>query len=423
MEDYKKCFLYIGCTVLYLSGATTWGQSIIKQAGKVAADVPRVEAQAVGGLSGNYLGSSLFAGSQGSLRAQLEHQVAQAMLSADCYCSDGAQSIFRAQPTVAFNLGSSGTVFKTTYQGEEKVYGVIAAHTLSTSWGDTGIGQVFLAKVAAGERFVTVPMKVVQLSSPYMLDLALVEIREQDKKLFVPLSISHTPVQVGDQLHLQGFSATDVNGLHVSHLINMPNLQVTANAPLTLRATVDGTRQSRVGACGGGWFNEANELVGIHVGSISLRPQDIGFATHAKFLDALVQAHLNNGEGFFPFELNGKKVMDLRVDEYIPEVELFNESNELLFRLKFKYKFSYSDLKETLDMWSPRYVEFTVRRTRWNRKDKADHLVQNPQAKLDRYSTTYRYDLKEEKMVGQYQKATFTNYVRGLFHKEPKRPF
>ncbi|MCQ2410506.1 MAG: hypothetical protein MJ053_03125 [Elusimicrobiaceae bacterium] len=425
MEDYKKCFLYIGCTVLYLSGATTWGQSIIRQAGKAAADVPRLETQAVGGLSGNYWERSLFAGSQGSLRAQLERQAAQAMAAAEQHrlAFDGAQSIFRAQSMSALNsAGFSGTVFKTTYEGQEKIYGVIAAHALSTKWGDAQhVGQVFLGKVYVDGKFVTVPMKVVQISSPMMLDLALVEMRKQDEKLFVPFSLSHhTSVQVGDRLSLRGFTHVKVSDWHILQLSHLSDLQVTDNTPFTLRASLAGNWRERAGICGGVWLNQDNELVGIHVGSVSHNPQDIGFATHVK---SLVQAHNNQGEGFFPFELNGKKVIDLRVDEYIPEFELFDAGNNRLLRWQFTYKFSYGDLKAAINEWSPRYLEFTVRRAYWNKGNNASRLVQNPQAKLDRYSTTYRYDLKEEKMVGQYQKATFTNYVRGLFHKEPKRPF
>ena len=313
------------------------------------------------------------------------------------------KSVFYATNPVGMDMGFSGTIFKTTYQGKEEIYGVIAAHTLTEKFAELKLGQGFTAKVLTDQGIVELPAKVVQHSSPAMLDLALVEFRPEDKKLLTPLTIRRETVQAHDFLQSGGFA--------LGRSVFYSERRVLSSSPFVFRSPIGGMKENRTGLCGGFVTNQ-NQLVGIYTGSLSWEGElDMGYATHAKYLNNLVDAYHHNGEGTFPFVIDNDHILNLRVDEYISDIEIYDTFEEKQYHLRFKNRFSYNDVITLLNDYAPRYMDITVRRTTWGRSGRVPVLMQNSGAWLDRNCMTYRYDLKEKKIIWGANRATLSGRV------------
>ncbi|MGN0025177.1 MAG: hypothetical protein ACI351_07090 [Candidatus Avelusimicrobium sp.] len=286
----------------------------------------------------------------------------------------------------------SGTVFKTVYNGEEEIYGVVAAHAIAVSSWDKALNRHFTAGVFDGEKMVKVPAEIVQLSSPSMLDIALVKFSPEAEKMFQPLRISEVPVKFGDVLSSQGFAGgTDVH---------LPNREITNVTPLSVRTTIPLAREERPGLCGSAVVNADHELVGIHTGSVyncQGAQFDVGYATNASFLNILVEAYHNGGEATFPLILNGKNIIPLNVDEYISYVSFQNAEGKQIWQKGFDSKFSYSKVQEMLEEYSPRYITVTVRRAVWSPTN-PEVLVENRTSR-ELTKTTYKYDFETEEII------------------------
>ena len=313
------------------------------------------------------------------------------------------RSTFRAQRNGVLTGGVSGTVFKTVYNGQEEIYGVVPAHALASKSSEKSLSNTFTASVQIGDEIVSIPATVVQVSAPSMLDLALVKFRPEDERLFEPLAIAQTPLEVGENLQSQGFALN--RALYISER------RLISQSPFTLRATIPGKQKTRIGLCGGAVLNDQNELVGIHLGSMAWTQTDLGYATPAKFLTNLVEAYHRGGEGFFPLEMDGEKLLDLRVDEYISDVVLLNDSGLKMFHLMFKNKFSYTSMQSRIITESPRYIDITVRRVHWGDLPGFAPLKERHEARVDRSAVTYRYDFKTKKVVEQRRDATLPKTV------------
>lgn len=292
------------------------------------------------------------------------------------------------EPTNPF----SGTVFKTVYNGAEEVFGVVAAHAIASSARDRALNRHFTVGIFDGEKMVELPAEIVQISSPSMLDIALVKFSPEAEKLFQPLRISDVPVKFGDVLSSQGFAK------HKD--VNIPERHITKVTPLSIRTTIPFARDERPGLCGSAVVNADQELVGIHTGSSYDRQDaqfDVGYATNASFLNTLVEAYHNGGEAAFPLVLNGKNIIPLNVDEYISYVSFHNAEGKQVWQQGFDSKFSYSKVQEMLDIYSPRYITVTVRRAAWS-PENPEVLVENRTSR-DLTKTTYKYDFQTEEIV------------------------
>lgn len=287
----------------------------------------------------------------------------------------------------------SGTVFKTVYNGEEEIFGVVAAHAIATSATELALKRNFTMLFFDGENMLEVPAEIVQLSSPSMLDVALVKFSPEAEAMFHPLRISEVPVQVGDVLASQGF-AGDID-------VNIPNRQITAVTPLSVRTTIPYARDDRPGLCGSAVVNEEHELVGIHTGSTysdAGAQFDVGYATNASFLNTLVQAYHNGGQATFPLIFNNQKIVDLNVDEYISYVALYDAEGKVLWQKGFENKFSYSTVQKKIEEFSPRSMTVTTRRATWDQAEPTV-LFENHTAGWDTSKTTYKYDFETQQIV------------------------
>lgn len=301
-------------------------------------------------------------------------------------------SVFQARPSKKAGENMfSGTVFKTLYNGKEEIYGVIAAHTIADHIGDPSLERVFIADIFSDGKFISVPAEVVQVSAPSTLDLALVKFPTDVEDLLHPLVISQEEPLLGDLLQTQGF--------HINYPLYLPDRSLLSKNTLYLRAEIELTPQQRRGLCGSNVLNKQGELVGVHIGSNKKKNDSnyVGFATRAAFLPVLVEAYHNNGRAQVPFVFDGKKILDLNVDEYISYVRLVAQDGSVIWYEMLLSKFPYREMEELVKTFSPRYMEFVVSRLNWN----GEMLVEEHGLINPANSTRYRYDFRT-KQLGLY---------------------
>ncbi|MBR4592293.1 MAG: hypothetical protein IKO35_03710 [Elusimicrobiaceae bacterium] len=283
------------------------------------------------------------------------------------------------------DLNFTGTVFKTTYNGQE-VFGVIASHAIADELTyKMGLHKVFLADVYVDGKFVTIPAEIVQLGAVEMLDVSLVKFRPEDEKLFLPFSISTTQAQEEDIIQTFGFSRKNV--------VYYPKRRVSKVATLTVRAPILGAGRFRSGLCGSAVLNEKNELVGVHCGSSLSINGDVGYAVRADFLNQMVAAYHQNPQAVIPFEINGQKIMDLPVNSYIARINLLDENKQLWARREFVEKFSYSWVEDNINQFPIRYMEIDVGQVEWSEKESVEFMRE-----ADSY-VRYTYDLQTQEII------------------------
>lgn len=305
------------------------------------------------------------------------------------------QGVFCARPQRG-NDPFSGGVFQVIRNGKKEIFGFVAAHSLAEL--PTDQAGMIDAQYSLHRSFSldmldingkphTVQGEVVQLSSPRLLDVALVKFRPEDEKLFTPFLLRKTPVKEGEELQFYGFS--DGGDAFFTR-------EVLAQTPLSLRTDMHWPRDSRPGFCGGAVLDGEQRLVGVHTGSnrSASWASDIGYATHAGFLNVLVEAYHNEGKATFPLELDGRKMIDLAPNEYVAEIDALDKEAEKIGSVVVPYKFSYSHLKEMIASRHPRYLRFFLGRIDW--------AVQNPEYVQERsYTREVVYDIKKHRVVSK----------------------
>lgn len=286
----------------------------------------------------------------------------------------------------------SGTVFKTTYNGKEEIFGVVAAHTIAPNamhLAQSLHKNFSVIMFVDGERKVF-PVEVVQISAPSMLDMVLVKFRPQDEKFLNPLSVQ-TQVTKGEPLYSHGYASGEET--------EVPR-KILAQSYLSFRTTIPIPRSIRPGYCGSPVLNARHELVGIHTGSVYDKAGascDVGYAMSAKFLDVLVRAYHNGGQATFPLEVAGHTLANMNVDEYVASISIYDEKMRQLWLKNFDSKFSQSKVEYAIKgLAQARYVMVTTRRAYW----KEDGLIlSESRLHSDKTKKRYKYDLWEKKIV------------------------
>ncbi len=307
--------------------------------------------------------------------------------------------IFQARETDDMNQHSnlfSGAVFSIDYQGKKEVYGVIATHAIA---GDTmekySLHKTFTAIIYKNGLQKLVPVEVVAVSPQSMLDVALVKFPAEIEPLLLPYRLG----TITDEISLisKGFSGPVPTAVS--------NREIIACTPLSIRTTMPLERMARPGLCGSAVLNSKNELVGIHTGSLystAGETADIAYATPAYYLKNLVEAYHNPGKGTFPFMLNGQKIADFAIEEYITHLSLLDAEKHMLWQLQVPFKLPYSKLQEALENYpQAKFLQLTTRHASWTEDGYA--FVEN-RTKADRNKkTTYTYDLQEQKLLTAFQ--------------------
>ena len=231
------------------------------------------------------------------------------------------------------------------------------------------------------------------------------------------------PIEIGDSLASFGFSS------QIPRCVE--NRVVTSQTPFCIRTTIPLPRDARVGTCGTAVGKtkivppeniEDNETApltgevqpktqfyvsGIHTGSSPAKgtnqdmgnvskseANDIGHATKAFMIDLLVEALFKDGNVTVPLYLGNDKIFDIRLDEYISYIKLFNDNGKLIWQRDFASKFAYDQVNTMIQTMDPRYLEITVRRIQWTNND---HL-QELRKRQDPSRYTVRYDFKEKEV-------------------------
>ncbi|WP_428049155.1 hypothetical protein [Candidatus Avelusimicrobium caledoniensis] len=301
------------------------------------------------------------------------------------------RGVFQARETTVNRTNLfSGTVFQATHNGVPETYVAVAAHALES--GRFVLGKTFTADIYAGDgTFKAVPVEIIQVSAPSMLDVAIGKVLEGAEELR-PFEISRRPFSNGDKAVSYGFAG--------QKFVAIENRMFSSKTPLCIRTTMPYPRNDRMGLCGSALLDEAGQLIGIHTGSTYGKygeADDVGHATDVRLLEVLVEAAYHDGVGTFPLILGGQKVLDMPVDGYISYVRLFNENKKQLWQRGFESKFAYDQVNAMIEKFSPRYIELTTRRVHWDPATPDKLLeIRNPRDKTRR---TYRYDFKEGKII------------------------
>ncbi|MBR4355976.1 MAG: trypsin-like peptidase domain-containing protein [Elusimicrobiaceae bacterium] len=287
-----------------------------------------------------------------------------------------SKSVFRAFPKGNPNgLIFSGFVFKTTHNGQEEIFGVIAQHAASSQNDFGTLGKTFTARITQGNNTIDIPAEIVKMTSPSMLDIALVKFRPEDEPLLIPLTLAKQDPSLEEPLQVVGFG----NG-QLSRLTDSP---LREKSMISLRFPMTGERWDWPGLCGSPVLNNAGEVVGTFTGvarkplspqanppqtgltTSSDKPPFIGYATKNSYLQTLVSAFHREIEGStFPLILGGEKIVELEEDEFVAIVILRNEDEQILFKKDIQKKFPYSTVMERLP--NARYIELYIDHVWWN---------------------------------------------------------
>jgi len=282
-----------------------------------------------------------------------------------------AKGVFRAsaQGTMS-SLVFSGFAFKTTYQGKEEIFGVIAQHAMPSSGGYGTLGQTFTARIIHNGKEIDIPAQVVEMTAPSMADIALVKFAPEDEKLLTPLTLAEKEPSLQEPLQLVGFGNAEWAALTETPLLE--------DSMISLRFPMEGNRWDWPGLCGSPVVNKNNEVVGIFTGvtqkSFTNLPQTTharkakapfaGYATKNSYLQTLVAAYHRAAEGAtFPLMLGGEKIVDLEADEFVSVIILKDAAGNILFNRPIKDKFPYSSVMQYLP--KARYVELYIDYVWW----------------------------------------------------------
>ena len=294
------------------------------------------------------------------------------------------KSIFRAYPQGQEGTHAlSGFVFKTTYQGKEEIFGVIATHGLPLGYNLGKLGLSFTARAMASGREVDIPAQIIQIASPIMLDISLVKFPQASEKLFTPLALATHEPEPGDKLYTIGFG--------MEQLAFLPNRPLFEKSLFSLRFPLEFSN-NRAGLCGSPVLNQRGEVVGAFTGDgwVANSDKDIGFATKSSYLRQLVAAYHNDTENAtFPLMLGEHRIIDLKPDEYVSIIQLEDREGHNIYRRVMRYKFPHTDIMRHLP--NARYVKLSINTVWWTGYGLAETSL------LDaRYIT---YDLQEKRII------------------------
>ena len=321
--------------------------------------------------------ASQVSSSAGSLGGAVKKTFAQAQLASHINAFQSSVFYVRARKS---DKAFSGSVFEVEIDGQKEIYGVIAAHSLARQPVDLLTAQA--TDYTVHRNFLLHMMdkdghphqllgEVVWLSSPLMWDVALVKFSDEEAKLFKPFTLTTQLPARGEQVQTRGF----VRDLSVY----IPNRQVVAFSPLSVRTTMPIARENRTGLCGSPVFRQrpyvegeepVYEMLGMHTGSAweegGLEEEDIGYFTPGSFLRDFVLDYRTQGEVNFPVRLKGTDMFSLKSNEHIKSMILFDDEKRRIGWYTFEEKFSYRKMESLVDTFGPHYIEFTIEGMEWS---------------------------------------------------------
>ncbi len=289
----------------------------------------------------------------------------RAQLQAQRFQSGIGKSVLFAPLMSSQEIGYSVTVFKTRYQGQEEIFGVLPSHALPNDFSHRydSVGKEFqvLVKQADGTE-KPLHAQVVQISPQSMLDISLVKFDPQEEHLLVPLRLADTPAQLHEILFSYGFAAG-----HETFITRNVNSQSFLS--VRTNQAIEGARE---GFCGSPLLDMNGDIKAIHTGTKELghAQEDVSFGTHVTFIRKLVEAYHNGGQADYDLVLDGQTLANLQVDEYISAFYLYDENGKKLLQHNVEDKFSQTVLLKALRQHpQARYLQLTSRKAQWNEED------------------------------------------------------
>ena len=325
--------------------------------------------------------------------AALERQIAAQQAAQEKAYSLARKAVFRALGPQLDAMTLSGTLFKTSYNGQEEIFGVVPMHVLRNEDHVPGtLSYKFTAGVFTDTTIKFIPAWVVQLSSSKTGDVALVKFRKQDEKLLSPLALNTQELTFPQQAYAQGFA----RNLLTRQTFQLMGTTSTGLLTAQIPAAYEG---DRAGFCGSPVVNEQGTLQGIHVGSsyvpadpateaffnafrlnVPKVPQgDIGYVVPASFVQNLVTAYHEPKSKPMVVRLAGHEITRLAINEYVARIELLDKDHRQLWTKNTNFKVSFSAVETILRLRNDiRYIKLEIGRTHWTKDDKGWHVQNTP---------------------------------------------
>lgn len=391
-----KIKLFLLCLLgLVLSGQQAFGQKTPKSPKKALTAVLRPPkgkiASLTSGLTDKQLEKMIL--NLQRKNAALERQLAAQKAAQQKAYSAARKAVFRALGPKAQATTLSGTLFKTTYNGQEEIFGVVPMHVLRNEEHMVGsLSYKFTAGVLMDTTMRFIPAWVVQLSSSKTGDVALVKFRKQDEKFLSPLALHTQELTFPQQAYAQGF-ANNLLARQSFELIGTTSAGIlTAQLPATRRG-------ERAGFCGSPVVGENAQLYGVHIGSEYVadspdedaffsafqlnRPDvqdgDIGYVAPASFLQHLVAAYHQPKLKPIPVRVAGQEIAHLAVNEYISQIQLLDENYNVVWFKETDYKVSFSAVETVLRLFkNAAYIKLEIGRTHWAKDEQGWHIENTP---------------------------------------------
>ena len=309
---------------------------------------------------------------------QEENKAGKAAIDAGKTFADFGKSVLLAPVpigTVENPAGFSMTVIKTTYNGQEEIFGVIPSHALvdtshAGGLADPGLiaGKIFDVQIKDHlGRDRMYEAEVVQFSPASLLDISIVKFLDPMAELEVkPLELSPISAILNEPLFSYGYA----NGRPHSPI------QRTVQAISLLSVRTDQNLQGeRAGFCGSPLLDSNGKVKAIHTGTLEMPGDipDISYGTHAKFVQLLIDAYHNDGKAMYDLEIDGQTLAHLNVDEYISALAIYDSNGKLIHQKNLTEgrnsfsKFSESELRKLLnDLPDATYLMLRIRHSQWN---------------------------------------------------------
>ena len=316
-----------------------------------------------------------------SARAAKEQQVAQllgeqaqlqAQLQLNSFQTGIGRSVLFAPLMSSAELGYSVTVFKTSYNGAQEIYGVMPAHALPYDWmhGKDSVGKNFTVHVKQADGSeLALDAQVVQVSAESMLALSLVKFSPQAEAYLSPLELADEPAAMGELLFSYGYAAGRPTA--ISRTVNAQSF-----VSVRTNQAIEGDRE---GFCGSPLLDANGQIKAIHTGTVegNGKRDDVSYGTHVGFIRKLVEAYHNGGTSSFGLILDGQHVTDLNVDEYISAFYLYNEAGKKVAQQNLG-KFSQSTLLSAIQEHpEAAYLQLTSRKAQWIQEGGLDILKED----------------------------------------------
>ncbi len=297
-----------------------------------------------------------------------------------------------ANPASGFSI----TIFKTSYQGQEEIFGVIASHALPESYYTlhNSLHRNFQAYVQQPDGDIKeIPGTVVQISPRSMLDISLVKFPQEAQQGLRPLELADAPVQSYEVLYSPGFAAgLPSEETRTVTKLSFLSVQTDQNLP-----------GERYGFCGSPLLDSQGKIKAIHTGTKeSADAPQVSYGTHAHFINLLVQAYHQGGQALYDLNIKGHTLARLNVDEYISAISLYDAQGKRLAQKNLEDKFSQTTVESMLES-NPqaRYIQLTSRKAQWVTDNDGDSILKEDRSKHDTSKRHHWYNLQTKKIEPQ----------------------